>query len=99
MFTAIIKLGAKQYRVQPGSVLYIEKIATEVGKTFKISDVLLSQYEGKELDYSPKSISAKVLEHGKKDKVIVFKKKRRKGYRRFKGHRQEYTKISIVDAS
>lgn len=99
---AIIKTGGKQYRVSKDDILTIDLIDQEEGSTFE-SDQVLFVKTG-ENDYKVGTpfvegakVSGKILNHFKDKKVIVFKKKRRKGYRKIAGHRQNYTKIQIAD--
>ncbi len=98
---AVILTGGKQYRVQEGDILEIEKIPVEAGRPFEFSKVLLIA-EGDNVTvgtpFIPKAgVRAEVVEHHKGDKVLIFKKKRRKQYRRFKGHRQELAKVRITE--
>ena len=100
---AVIKTGGKQYRVQPGDELDIEKLATEKGGEV-VFDQVLAVGEGEDLKIGQPlvdgaSVKANVVAHGKTKKVIVFKKKRRKGYQVKKGHRQNYTRVRITDVS
>jgi len=98
---AVILTGAKQYKVQEGDVLDIEKIGVESGRAFEFSKVLLIADGEKVMVGTPylsnAGVRAEVLEHHKGDKVLIFKKKRRKQYRRFKGHRQELVRVKITD--
>ncbi|MFA5867487.1 MAG: 50S ribosomal protein L21 [Actinomycetota bacterium] len=100
---AVIKTGGKQYRVEQGDTLTIEKLDAEAGKTVTFDDVLLIGTEketiadGKAL--AKASVKATVLEQMKDDKVLVFKYKAKKGYKRTQGHRQRLTKIKIDDIS
>lgn len=96
---AIIETGGKQYRVQEGDVLFIEKLDVEEGNTVTFDKVLAVSKEDK-VDFGTPlvkgaSVNAKVLSHGKSKKIIVFKYKPKKGYRRKQGHRQPYSKIQI----
>lgn len=95
---AIIRTGGKQYRVEAGQTVRVEKIETALGKKFDISDVLFVGGEKSHVG-SPTVANAKVsvivTEHDKLAKILVFKKKRRKGYRRTQGHRQNYTALFI----
>ena len=102
---AVVKTGGKQYRVQPGDVLKVEKIADAVEGSEYIFREVLAVGEGDSIRVgAPKvegaAVRATVLENGRHKKVIVFKKKRRKGYKKKRGHRQHFTKIQItgVDA-
>jgi large subunit ribosomal protein L21 len=96
---AIVKTGGKQYTVAENDVIIVEKLAGEAGSEIKLEDVLLVGADGKTTVGTPlvkgASVTAEVLEQGKGDKVIIFKKKRRQQYRRTKGHRQEQTVLRI----
>jgi len=95
---AIIKTGGKQYIVKPGDKLKVEKLLKEVGEEFSFSDVLLVEKDKKVEIGTPfvkAEVQAKVLSHGKEDKVIIFKYKPKKRESRKVGHRQPYTEIEI----
>lgn len=97
---AIIRTGGKQYRVNEGSILKIEKIAGEKGDKVTFSEVLLvSGDDGVIKVGNPvvanATVTAEIVEQGRDKKIIVFKYKRRKNYRRKQGHRQPFTKIKI----
>lgn len=96
---AVIKTGGKQYRAQEGDILQIEKIDYKEGQKVTFSQVLLVEDNGKTLIGTPyienAAVSAVVVENFKDKKVVVFKKKRRKRYRKTRGHRQELTKVKI----
>ena len=96
---AIVQTGGKQYKVTPGEVLKVEKLPGEVGDEIELQDVRLVANDGELLIGTPVledvTIKAKILEHGKAKKVTIMKKKRRKGYKVKKGHRQPYTAIEI----
>ncbi|NLY78024.1 MAG: 50S ribosomal protein L21 [Tissierellia bacterium] len=96
---AVIETGGKQYRVQEGDVIFVEKIDTEEGQTVDLSKVLLISNDGEVKVGKPyvdgAKVEAKVLEHGKGRKVIVFKYKPKKNYKKKQGHRQPYTKLQI----
>jgi large subunit ribosomal protein L21 len=96
---AVIRSGGKQARVAPGDTLRLEKLAGEVGDSVELSDVLMVGEEGEPRVGTPLVAGAKVrgtiLAQARADKIIVFKMKRRKGYRRKQGHRQSYTEIRI----
>ncbi|MCL2680721.1 MAG: 50S ribosomal protein L21 [Coriobacteriia bacterium] len=99
---AVVKTGGKQYKVTKGDVLDVEKLDVEPGKKIDLDVLLLS--DDKKTVTDPKalakaSVSAKVIEHFKDKKVIVFKFKRRKGYRRKQGHRQNLTRIEVTKVS
>lgn len=96
---AVVITGGKQYRVQEGDVIYVEKLEAEVDSTIELGNVLLVEKEdgivvGKPVVEGAK-IVAKVAAQGKAKKVIVFKYKRKKDYRRKHGHRQAYTKLVV----
>jgi large subunit ribosomal protein L21 len=100
---AIIKTGGKQYRVAPGDKLRIEKLSGEVGSEVSFDEVLLlgkgeAAKVGTPLVDGAK-VSAKILAHGRGKKLIVYKFKRRKNYRRKNGHRQPYTEVEITGIS
>jgi len=96
---AVIETGGKQYKVQEGDVLFIEKLDAEEGSTVTFDKVLAVSSEGNVTFGKPlvenASVSAKVIGQGKGKKIIVFKFKPKKNYRRKTGHRQPYTKVQI----
>jgi large subunit ribosomal protein L21 len=96
---AIIATGGKQYQVSEGDVIYVEKLNAEVDSTVELGNVLaVSKEDGLVLGkpvVEGASVVAKVLAQGKAKKVIVFKFKRKKDYRRKQGHRQPFTKVQI----
>jgi len=96
---AIVRTGGKQYRVEKGQVLYLERLAADAGDKVTLSDVLLVSSEAGTSVGAPTLPSAQVLgtvlEHGRDAKVRVFKYKRRKHYKRTRGHRQAYTALRI----
>ena len=96
---AIIKTGGKQYRVEEGDTLYVEKLAGEEGDELELTEVLAVGGDdgltvGTPLVEGAK-VKAKIVKHGKGKKIVVFKFKAKKGYRRKQGHRQPYTKLEI----
>jgi large subunit ribosomal protein L21 len=96
---AIIKTGGKQYRVQPGDRLRVEKLEQKLGSTFDINEVLFMGGDQPQMGtplLKGAKVSAVVTQHGKEKKVLIFKKKRRKGMRRMKGHRQPFTELFIA---
>jgi len=100
---AVIATGGKQYRVKEGDVLRIEKIPGEVGEAFSFDKVLLLS-DGEALavgdpTVANASVNARIVEQGKGKKVLVFKYKRRKRYRRKQGHRQPFTAVQIDSIS
>ncbi|HAP36388.1 MAG TPA: 50S ribosomal protein L21 [Bacteroidetes bacterium] len=97
---AVVEIAGQQYRVNPSEKLYVSKLENDVDSVVKFDKVLLRADEKTVIVGNPTvkgaSVEAKVLGHSKDDKVIVFKKKRRKGYRVKRGHRQQYTQIEIT---
>lgn len=96
---AIVEIAGQQFKVEKDQTLYVHRLQQEEGASIELKDVLLVDNNGQVKVGLPKvdgaSVKAKVLNHLKGDKVIVFKKKRRKGYRKMNGHRQYFTKIQI----
>lgn len=97
---AIIETGGKQYKISEGDTIKIEKIEGEAGSTVELSNVLMVS-QGEEINVgNPLLQGAKatgeILGHEKDKKIIVFKHKRRKNYRKKQGHRQAYTSIKIT---
>src|SRR5215213_7990565 len=96
---AIIRAGGKQFRAEPGRTLRIPLVDAEPGQTLQFDDVLLGA-DGDSVKIgtpalSGASVSAEVVGHGKGEKIIIFKHKRRKNYRRKQGHRQKYTEVRV----
>ncbi len=97
MSYAVIKTGGKQFVVQKGTTIRIPSVEAEAGKSIEL-DALLSAGDGAKknaLVVGAAKVSATVVEHGRGAKIVVFKKKRRKQYKRKQGHRQGYTTITI----
>ena len=98
---AIIQTGGKQYRVGLGDVLRVEKLLGEVGDTISLDKVLMVASETEFMVGQPLVAGAQVigqiLRQAKAKKILVFKKKRRKNYRRLRGHRQPYTALQIKE--
>ena len=97
---AVIKTGGKQYRVASGEKLKIEQLAAEVGAEIVIDQVLMVA-DGEKVAFGTPlvagaSVTAKIVSHGRGDKVHIFKMRRRKHYRKSQGHRQNYTEIEIL---
>lgn len=96
---AVIETGGKQYKVQEGDVVFVEKLDAEDGATITFDRVLAISSEGSVTFGKPlvenASVAAKILGQGKEKKIIVFKYKAKKGYRNKTGHRQPYTKVQI----
>jgi len=99
MSYAVIRTGGKQYRVSPGELLRVELLPGEVGSENTFSEVLLTAAEGAVQVGTPlvpgSTVTAHIVQHGKERKILVFKKKRRKNYRRRHGHRQHFTAVRI----
>jgi large subunit ribosomal protein L21 len=93
MSYAIIKTGGKQYAVEAGQTLRVPTIDQKEGETVDVETLLVSKDGTTSTEGA--LLKATVVSHGKADKVIVFKKKRRKQYKRKQGHRQGYTEIKI----
>lgn len=97
---ALVDIAGVQFEVQPADIVKVPKLHGEIGDAVQFTEILLCKDENNTVVGTPKiagTVSAKILEHGKDAKVIVFKKKRRKGYRKLNGHRQQFTKIEITD--
>jgi large subunit ribosomal protein L21 len=96
---AIIETGGKQYKVQEGDVLYIEKLNASEGEAVSFDRVLLVSKDNGVVVGSPivanATVSGKVEKHGKERKILVYKYKAKKNYRRKQGHRQPYSKVVI----
>jgi large subunit ribosomal protein L21 len=96
---AVIRTGGKQYKVAAGGKLKVESLPAEVGSEIEINDVLMVA-DGDDIKIGAPllagaSVKATVLAHGRGDKVMIFKMRRRKHYRKTQGHRQNYTEIRI----
>ena len=100
---AVIKTGGKQHKVAEGEILKVEKLKASEGEPVDITDVLLLEKDGEVTLGSPfiegAKVTAKILRHGKEDKVTIIKMKRRKDYRKKQGHRQNYSEIQIEQIS
>jgi large subunit ribosomal protein L21 len=98
---AILETGGKQYRVAAGDTLRIERVPTEAGQTHTFDRVLLVNHDGQISVGAPTvpsaTVTADVVEHVRGPKVLVFKMKRRKGYHRTAGHRQELSVVRISE--
>ncbi len=97
---AVIKTGGKQYRVTDGDKLRVEKLAVEIDSEL-ILDQVLAVGNGENIRVGAPilagaSVTAKILGHGRSDKVSIFKMRRRKHYQKHQGHRQSYTEIQIT---
>ena len=100
---AIVETGGKQYWASQGAVLQVEKLAGAVGSTVTLDKVLLISGEGNTTIGTPvipkAKVTGEIVAQGRTPKVIVFKKKRRKAYRRTRGHRQSFTNVKITGIS
>ncbi len=97
---AVVNIAGQQFKVSENSTYYVPKLSEKPNKNITFKEVLVLNDDKNIKIGSPlikgAKVTAKVLEHLKDDKVIVFKKKRRKGYRKFNGHRQQLTKIEVT---
>ena len=98
---AVVKTGGKQYRVSKDDVIVVEKLAADTGSSVELDQVLMLD-DGKDAQIGTPlvdgaRVAATVLDQARNDKIIVFKKKRRKDYKRLKGHRQQVTILRITD--
>lgn len=99
---AVIKTGGKQYKVEKDDVIAVEKLDSEVGK--KVDLEVIALYDGKDLivdgeKLAKANVTGEIVDQFKDDKVIVFKFKKRKGYKRLRGHRQDKTALRIAKIS
>ena len=96
---AVIKAGGKQYKVSPGDVVRVEKLEQEAGTTVEFGEVLALNNDQNLVVGSPlvanARVSGTVVETGKAKKVLIFKYKRKKQYKVFRGHRQRFTAVKI----
>lgn len=97
---AVIRTGGKQYTVKPGDVVKVEKLEKQLGEEFNVDDVLLvsgetSHFGSPAVDKAV--VTVVVTQQSKHPKIIVFKKKRRQGYRRLAGHRQPFTELFVKE--
>ncbi len=100
---AIIKTGGKQFRVEPGRTYKIPSLEGDAGSKVEFNEVLVGN-DGKDVKTGVPSlkgalVSAEIVRHGRGEKIIIFKQKRRKNYARKRGHRQKFTEIKIHDIS
>jgi large subunit ribosomal protein L21 len=98
---AIVEIAGQQFKVEKGNKLFVHRLDAETGSEVEFDNVLLLDNDGKVKVGKPTikgaKISAKVVDHLKGDKVLVFKKKRRKGYQILNGHRQYFSEVEIQD--
>lgn len=95
---AIVKIAGKQFKVSKDQTLFVPKVSGNAGDKVEFSDVVVADANGN-LSFSNagKKVQAEIIDQVKGDKVIAYKQKRRKGFRKKKGHRTHYTKIKISD--
>lgn len=100
MMYAIVEIAGQQFKVEKGKKIYVHRLEAEAGKSVEFEKVLLIEEDDSVLVGEPLIdgylVEAKVLDHLRGDKVIVFKKKRKKGYRVKNGHRQNFTQVEII---
>jgi large subunit ribosomal protein L21 len=101
---AVFKTGGKQFRAEPGTRIRIPSLDAEPGDSVTFDHVLLAGDGDETVQVGTPmvdgaSVKAEVLRHGRADKVIVFKRKRRKGYRKKQGHRQNFTEIRVEEVA
>ncbi|HYK22471.1 MAG TPA: 50S ribosomal protein L21 [Pyrinomonadaceae bacterium] len=88
MSHAVIRAGGKQFLVKEGQTIRVPSVTADAGSSIELETLLSAGAEGK-------NVSATVVDHGRDQKIVVFKKKRRKQYKRTRGHRQNYTTLKI----
>jgi large subunit ribosomal protein L21 len=97
---AIIRTGGKQYRVAPGDIIRIERLDGDPGAEVAFTDVLMTAHDGALQVGKPlvagARVTGQVIQQGKAKKILVFKKKKRKNYRRHRGHRQLFTAVRVT---
>jgi large subunit ribosomal protein L21 len=96
---AVVRTGGKQYKVAKDTVLKVESLAGDVGAKLTLGDVLLVGGDAPKIGaplVKGASVECEILEHGQGEKVIAFKKKRRKNTHRKRGHRQHFTKVKVL---
>ena len=93
---AIVSIAGQQFKVRKDDELFVHRLEGNAGDKVEFSDVLMSEKDGN-ISFGSMKVQAEIVDHLKGDKVIVFKKKRRKGYQKSNGHRQYLTKIKIND--
>ena len=104
MSYAVVRTGGKQYRVSEGQVLRVEKLEGQIGDALQLAEVLLIGAEnGATRVGAPTvagaSVSTQIVEQARGEKIVVFKKKRRKGYHKKQGHRQSFTGLKVLKIS
>ncbi len=98
---AVVKTGGRQYRVEPGEIIDVERLSGEIGETVELNPVLMVG-SGDDITLGTPAVdavrvTAEIVEHKRGKKIVVFKFKRRKNYRRKQGHRQSLTSLKITD--
>ncbi|MGI5849094.1 MAG: 50S ribosomal protein L21 [Christensenellales bacterium] len=99
---AIFETGGKQYKAQKGDIVFVEKLPQEPGKLISFDALVVSDGDDVKIGtptVKGAKVRAKVLEHGKEKKVVIFKYKPKRNYRKKQGHRQPFTKIKITSIS
>jgi large subunit ribosomal protein L21 len=101
---AVFRTGGKQFRAEPGARLRVPSLDAEPGSSVVFDDVLLAGDGDDQIHVGTPtlggaSVKAEVIRHGRTDKIIVFKRKRRKGYRKKQGHRQGFTEIRVEEVA
>ena len=98
---AVVRTGGKEYKISKGDVIRVEKLEGKVGDPVKLSDVLMVSDGGEtrvgEPQLSQAVVTGEIVQQAKGQKTLIFKMKRRKNYRRLRGHRQNYTTIKVND--
>ncbi len=93
---AIVTIAGQQFKVKQNDELFVHRLGGNAGDKVEFSDVLMVSNEGRiSVGNNPQKVQAEIIDHLKGDKVIIFKKNRRKGYQKKNGHRQSLTKIRI----
>lgn len=100
---AVFRTGGKQFRAEPGKKIRVPSLDAEPGKSITFDEVLLTS-DGSDVRVGEPTVDgaevkAEILRHGRDKKIIVFKRKRRKGYRRKQGHRQGFTEVRVDEIS
>lgn len=94
---AIVNIQGQQFKVQANDTIYVNRLKGEVGDKVEFNEVLMTSNEGKTAFAQSAVVKAEILAHLKGEKVLIFKKKRRKGYQKLNGHRQALTQIKISE--
>jgi len=99
---AVVEIAGNQYKIEKGDEIKVEKLDSEIGKNITFDRVLLVKEDENNISVGKPlvkgaTIKAKILDHSKDNTVLIFKKKKRKGYQKMQGHRQQFSKIKIED--